>query len=270
MAAQQRPLITQEVEVIQPGELLVQFGFEFLQEARFPLAGLEGDLTRVGVVALHFGISRRVEVQLEGSVRNFLSVSEQRSAFVTPILTQGGDSTDDVGDFSIAAKAKLFSEQGRRPSLGFRFGFEMPTSDERRGIGLNTTNIFAALLLQKHFGRLNTFAHAGLGILEAPAGLFAQNDVLLLGWGIVVPVNKRLNIVGEVQGRKSTRNTPATSALAGTGSRGQGRLGIQFWAGGFRWDLAGIAGLTKNDADTGFTFGVSKTIRLFSSVGDIR
>lgn len=262
LAAQQRPLVTQEVETIASGELLVQFGFEFLQGVRFPLAGLEGDVTRVGVVAFQFGVSPRVEIQFDGTIRNFLAVSDQQPAFVAPILSQGGSSTDDVGDFSLAAKVKLFPEQGRRPAFGFRFGFEMPTSDERRGIGLNTTNVFSTLLVQKHLRRVNTFGHIGLAILQAPAGLFTQNDVLLLGGGFLIPLNERINLVGEVQGGKSTRPTPATSPLVGTGSRGQVRLGFQIFAGGFRWDVAGIAGLTKDDADTGITVGLSKTIKL--------
>ncbi len=270
LLAQQRPLVTQEVEVIAPGEVLIQFGVEYLQRAHFPLSGLEGDLTRVGVISLHFGLSRRMELQIEGTIRNFLSVSEQRTAFIQPILTQGGTSTDDTGDFTLAAKIKLFSERGRRPALGFRFGFEAPTSDERRGIGLNTTNIFLTILLQKHFGRLNTFANVGVGILQGPAGLFTQNDVLLFGLGAVLPVNERLNVVGEVQGRKSTRPTPVDSPLVGTDSRVQARLGVQIFAGGFRWDFAGIAGLTKNDPDTGFAFGITKNIKLFPGFGNTR
>ena len=270
LLAQQRPLLTQEVEVIAPGEVLIQFGVEFLQDARFPLSGLEGDLTRVGVVSLYFGLSRTVELQIEGTIRNFLSVSEQRTAFIKPILTQGGTSTDDTGDFTLAGKIKFFSERGRRPALGFRFGFDVPTSDERRGIGLNTTNIFLTILLQKHLGRLNTFANVGVAILQGPAGLFSQNDVLLFGLGAVLPVSERLNVVGEVQGRKSTRPTPADSPLVGTGSRAQARLGVQIFAGGFRWDFAGITGLTKNDPDTGFAFGIAKNIKLFPGFGNIR
>jgi len=269
LLAQQRPLVTQEVEVIAPGELLIQFGVEFLQGARFPLSGLKGDLTRAGVVGLYFGLSRVVEFQIEGTIRNFLSVREQRTAFIKPILTQGGTSTDDTGDFALAGKIKLFSERNRRPALGLRFGFELPTSDERRGIGLNTTNVFLTLLLQKHFGRLSTFANVGVGILQAPAGLFTQNDVLLFGLGAVLPVNERVNVVGEVQGWKSTRPTPADSPLVGTGSRAQARLGVQIFAAGFRWDFAGIAGLTQNDPATGFVFGISKNIKLFPGFGNV-
>lgn len=262
-AAQQRPLTTQDLTIVRPVEMLIQFGFEFLQDSRFPLAGLQGDLTRVGLLDVHLGVSRAAEIQIQGTIRDFLSVTEQTPAFITPQLSRGGTSTSDFGDFTIAAKFRLLPETHRRPALGVRFGFEMPTTNEARGIGLNTTNIFVTLLAQKHFGELNVFGNVGLGILQAPAGLFSQNDVLLYGLGASYPLHERLNLVGEVAGRKSTRRTPVTSPLVGTGSHAEARLGVQVFAGGFRWDLAGIAGLTGNDADSGFTVGVSKTIRLW-------
>lgn len=243
--------------------MLVQFGLDFLQDASFPLAGLRGDLTRVGVVDVRFGVSRAAEIQIQGTLRNFLSVSSQVPAFVTPNLSSGGTSTSDVGDFTVAGKFRLVEETESRPAFGLRVGFEMPNSDETRGIGLNTTNVFVTLLAQKHFGQLNLFGNVGLGILQAPAGLFTQNDVLLYGLGGIYPVTERVNVVGEVAGRWSARETPVVSALVATGSRSQARLGVQVFAGGFRWDFAGIAGLTRDDPDTGFTFGVSRTIQLF-------
>lgn len=261
--AQQRPLTTEEVLTVRPGAALVQFGLDFVQDARFPLSGLEGDLTRVGVVDVRLGVSRAAEIQIQGTLRNFLSVSGQRVAFVTPRLSSGGTSTSDFGDFTLAAKFRLVEEGESRPAFGVRFGFEMPNSDETRGIGLNTTNVFVTLLAQKHFGKLNLFGNLGLGILQGPAGLFTQNDVLLYGLGGVYPLSERVNVVGEVAGRWSTRETPVTSALVATGSRSQARLGVQVFAGGFRWDFAGMAGLTRDDPDTGFTFGVSKTIQLW-------
>ncbi len=267
LAAQQRPLLTQEVEVVTPKEILVQVGFEFLQDVDFPLSGLTGDLTRVGALGFHLGMSRAVEIQMEGTIRNFLSVTQQRPAFVLPTLQNNGTATNDFGEFTLATKIKLVPEQEKRPAFGLRFGVELPTTDERRGIGLNTTNAFATVLVQKHFGRLNTFGHVGVAILQAPAGLFSQNDVLLLGWALVLSVHERLSIVGEVQGRKSTRATPDASALVGTGSRGEARLGVQIFAGGFRWDVASIVGLTRRDAATGLTFGVSKTFRSFFGLG---
>ena len=46
--AQQRPLITEDVDIIPPGTLRIQGGLDFLQDAKFPASGLTGDLTRVG------------------------------------------------------------------------------------------------------------------------------------------------------------------------------------------------------------------------------
>ncbi|MBI2956298.1 MAG: transporter [Acidobacteria bacterium] len=262
-AAQQRPLTTEEAETVRPGELFLQFGVEFLQDARFPLSGLEGDLTRAGIVDLRYGVSRAAEIQIQGVIRNFLSVQEQRPAVVTPNLSRGDTSTSDFGDFTIAAKFRLLPETDRRPAIAIRFATELPNSDEARGIGANTTNFFFTLLAQKHIGRLNLFGNVGLGILQAPAGLFSQNDVILYGAAATYPLHEKLTLVGEVAGHKSTRRTSPASALVGTGSRSQARLGVQFFAVGMRWHFAGIAGLTKNDPDSGFTFGVSKSIRLW-------
>jgi len=262
-AAQERPLTTQPVETIPPGELLLQLGFEFLQDARFPLSGLEGDLTRVGVLDVHFGVSRAVELQIQGTIRQFLSVSNQQPAFVTPNLSRGGTSASDFGDITLATKIHLLRETEGRPAVGLRFGFEMPNTNEARGLGLNTTNVFVSLLGQKHFGKLNVFGNLGLGIQQAPAGLFSQNDVVLYGLGATYPVHKRVALLGEVAGRQSTRSTPATSALVGTGSRSEARLGFHVFAGGLRWDFAGLKGLTKDDAETGFIFGVSKQVTLW-------
>jgi len=268
--AQQRPLITEEPLTVRPGAMLLQFGLEFLQGAQFPLSGLEGDLTRAGQVDVRFGISRAAELQIQGTIRNVLSVSGQQPAFVTPILSRSGSSTSDVGDFTVAAKFRLLPETQGRPALGVRFGFEMPNSDERRGIGTNTSNVFFTVLTQKHFGKLNLFGNVGLGILEGPSGLFTQNDVLLYGVAAIYPVHRQVNVLAEVAGRYSSRDTPPDGELAGTGSRSQARLGVQVFAGGFRWDFAGIAGLTNDDPDTGFTFGVTRDFQLWPAYSTTR
>ncbi len=258
--AQNRPLRTVDAETVPAGTVRVQVGFDFLQEVDFPLSGLSGDLTSVGVVQIRMGVGKIAEVQLEGAVHHFLDVKRQVGAFVTPVLT-GPNSTHDVGDFSIATKIRLISETKKRPAVGFRFGYQMPNSDQSRGIGSNTSNIFAEFILQKHFGKLNLMGNAGVAILQAPATTFTQNDVITFGAGFIYAAHRRVNVVGEVAGYQSTRK--ASASLVGTESRSHGRVGLQIQAGGFQWDVAGIAGLTKNSPRSGFTFGISKDFRLF-------
>jgi len=260
LLAQNRPLRTTDAETVSPGTLRVQVGFDFLQDVDFPLSGLTGDLTSVGVISLRMGAGKMVEVQMEGAVRHFLDVQRQVGSFVAPALT-GPNSTHDVGDFSIATKFRLFGETKRHPALAFRFGYQMPNSNQARGIGTNTSNLFAEMILQKHFGKLNLMGNVGVAILQAPAANFTQNDVITYGAAFSFAAHQRLNLVGEVAGFQSTRRI--TSSLLGTESRGQGRFGFQLTAGGFQWDIAGIAGLTSHSPRHGFTFGVRRDIHLF-------
>src|SRR5260370_34871950 len=71
--AQQRPLITEDVDIIPPGSLRIEAGIDFLQNAKFPVSGLTGDLTRAGVIGISIGLAPNVEVQVEGVAQNVLS-----------------------------------------------------------------------------------------------------------------------------------------------------------------------------------------------------
>lgn len=259
--AQDRPLQTSDAEVLAPGTMRAQVGFDFLQDVTFPLSGLSGDMTNVSAINVRTGIGKIVEIQVQGMIQEFLSIKQQGASFVTLDLP-AGNSTHDIGDFSLWTKILLLSEDGRRPAMAFRFGFQMPNSNQTRGIGNNATNIFSEAILEKHFGKWTTFGDLGIAILTSPNALYSQNDELLYGAAFRYRLTPRASLLGEVAGLYTPRKI--TPALLGTESRGQGRFGVQISAGGLVWDFAGIAGLTKNDPRTGFTFGVSKDIQLFN------
>jgi hypothetical protein len=255
-AAQQRPLITEDVDIIPPGSVRLQLGVDFLQDVKLPASGLRGDLTRVGVVGVNVGLAPNVEFQIEGVIQNFLSVN---SATASPPIPRGfaGGSTNDVGDFRLATKIKLRAETKHAPSLGFKFGVDLPNTNETRGIGVNQTNAFGLILVGKKFGRddrLNLFGNLGLGILTAPTQLFTQNDVLLYGVAGIYRVNKQVNLAAEVNGRANTRSGRAPF---GTEGESEARLGLQVKASGLRFDFAGIKGLNNFSPRTGVTFGVT-------------
>lgn len=256
-SAQQRPLITEDVDIIPPGSMRIEAGIDFLQGARFPVSGLTGDLTRVGVIGINIGFAPNIEFQIEGVAQNFLSINSTGPSAIALSLTPGANSANDTGDFTLATKIKLRSETSRAPSLGFRFGVQLPNSNQSRGIGLNQTNAFGTVLVGKKFGRdgrLNTFGNLGIAILTAPTQLFSQNDVLTYGAAGIFRVNKQFSIAGEVNGRTNTR--PGDGPL-GTESQAEARLGMQVRASGLRFDFAGIKGLTRFTHDTGVTVGVT-------------
>ena len=256
--AQQRPLLTEDVDVLPPGVIRIEAGIDFMQDAKFPLSGLTGDLTRIGVIGINVGLSPNVEFQIKGVAQNFLSIN---TATPNPAVLRGfapgTDSLNDTGDFTLATKIKLRNEGRRSPSLGFRFGVELPNSNETRGIGANQTNAFGVLLVGKKFGRrqrLNTFGNIGIGILTAPLAQFTQNDVLLYGAAGIFRLNNHVNIAAEVQGRANTRRGRAP---LGTEPLSEARLGLQVRGAGLRFDFAGIKGLTEFSPRSGVTFGVT-------------
>ncbi|HYE16066.1 MAG TPA: hypothetical protein VD968_16625, partial [Pyrinomonadaceae bacterium] len=253
--AQQRPLITEDVDVLPPGTMRIEAGVDFMQDAKFPASGLTGDLTRVGVLGIHFGLSTNVEFSIEGVAQNFLSIN---TATPNPAIPRdfapGANSTNDTGDFRLSTKIKLRNETRRAPSLGFQFGVELPNSNEARGIGVNQTNAYGLILAGKRFGRdgrLNTFGNLGIGILSAPTQRFTQNDVLLYGLAGILRVNRKVNLAAEVQGRANTRSGDAP---LGTEPLSEFRLGLQVKAAGLRFDAAGIKGLTDFSPRSGVTF----------------
>ncbi|HEY8460640.1 MAG TPA: hypothetical protein VIM99_09685 [Blastocatellia bacterium] len=264
--AQQRPLVTEDVEPVKPGAVRFEAGFDFLQERDYPVSGLNGDLARLGIVSLTFGLASNVEAEIGGAIRNRLRINRQFRASSVPLqFDPTADSTSDVGDFYLATKIKLRSETRRAPGLGFRFGVELPNSNQSLGIGLNQTNFFATALVAKSLGKARLIGNLGLGILSAPVDAsgnispFTQNDVALFGLAATYQVNSRFTLLSEVNGRYSARRNPPL----GTESDGAARLGVRIRAGGLYWDIAGVRGLYPRSESGGVTFGVTYQANVF-------
>ena len=255
--AQQRPLLTEDVDIIPPGTLRIEAGVDFLQGAKFPASGLTGDLTRVGVIGVNIGFAPNVEFQVDGVAQNFLSINSRGVSAIPLSIGPLSNSTNDTGDFTLSTKIKLRAETKHGPSLGFRFGVQLPNSNQARGIGLNQTNAFGSVLIGKKFGsqgRFNTFGNLGIAILTAPTQLFSQNDVFTYGLAGIFRINRQFSVAGEVNGRANTR--PGNGPL-GTESQSEARLGMQIRASGLRFDFAGIKGLTNFSPNSGVTVGVT-------------
>lgn len=259
--AQQRPLLTDDVDITPEGSINVAVGVDFLQNAKFPLSGLRGDQTRVGDARVRIGFSKNVELQIEGVIQEFVAINSVTNPSPIP-LNIDGNSTNDNGDFSISTKIKLKNETGILPAVGLKLGFQLPNTNQARGIGTNQINVFGKVLLGKKFGsrnkantpRVNLYGNLGIGIMTAPLERFTQNDVLLYGVAGIYRATDNINIVSEVNGRVNTRSG---NAPLGTESQGQFRIGTQIRASNLRFDTAAIFGLTRFSPRSGVTFGVT-------------
>ena len=106
--AQQRPLLTDDIDITPAGSLEIAAGVEFFQDAKFPLSGIRGDLSRVGNIRIKTGFAANVELQIEGTLQNFVAINSRTPSAIP--LTVTGNSTNDFDDFIVSAKIKLRNE----------------------------------------------------------------------------------------------------------------------------------------------------------------
>lgn len=252
---QQRPLKTDDAETLQVGRVRAELGAEFLQSQRFRLSGLRGDLTRLGVVAIHVGVGDYAEFQMSGIIQDVFSVSSRTEPFVAP--TFSGDSTHSAGNITLGTKLKLVGEKGKRPAIAFKFAVELPNANQASGLGNDATEFYSSILLKKHFGGVQVLADLGLAILSSPIAAARQADPLTYGIATIIPIGRRFNFLIEVNGRQGPKDR------IGNENKSQARAGIQFRTGSIRWDLGGVAGLTRYDPKSGIVVGATYEFQAF-------
>jgi hypothetical protein len=255
-AAQQRPLRTDDAELLGTGRVRAELGAEFLQGQKYTLSGLEGDLTRLGVASVQVGVGEYGEFRISGIARDMLSVSGKAAQPAYPPKFSG-NSTSDFGDLVLATKLKLAGEAKYRPVMAFKFGVELPNAKHDSGLGTDETEFYASLLFKKHIGRCQILGDLGFAILGNPVLEDRQTDPLTYGVAAVIPVLRGVNLAMEVNGRQGPPNRLGNENLS------QARVGLQFWTGRIRWDLGGVAGLTKYDPKSGVVVGATYEFQAF-------
>jgi hypothetical protein len=258
--AQQRPLVTEDPETVGAGRVLVEGGFDYADDADFPASGLTGTLFRFPLIGFSIGVSSIAEIQIDGGLYNRLSITDRRDAPLAGLVTATGDSTSSIEDIVIGTKIRLVSEAESRPSLGFRFATKLPNASNESGIGLDTTDFFASLLLAKTVQSVRVVGNIGVGILADPTVGNRQNDVLTYGLSFARAVTQAAEVVGEINGRLDTR---AGDPPPGTESHGAVRFGARYTIGGWRADAALTFGVTSHDPGVGFAGGFTYVFNAF-------
>jgi hypothetical protein len=259
--AQQRPLLTEDPETIGEGLVLLEGGIDQQREVFYPASGLQGNLLRLPTLGASFGISSIAELQIDGGLYNRLSITSREDAPLSNQLDFSGDRTHSVEDIVIGTKIRLLSETPARPAFGVRLATKLPNASNESGLGLDTTDFYASLLLGKTVQSIRFVGNVGLGILGDPVRGDRQNDVLTFGASIARAVRQGLEIVGEINGRLDTR---AGEAPIGTESRGAMRIGGRFTRSTVRADAGLIFGMTSHDPSIGVTAGLTWVFKGFT------
>ena len=258
--AQQRPLVTEDPETIGDGRMLVEAGFDYMRDADYPASGLRGNLRRFPLIGLSMGIGAIGEVQIDGGLYNNLSITNRRPAPLAHFLTVNSDSTSDVEDMVVGTKVRLVSEGVRRPSIALRSATRLPMASNETGLGLDTMDFYSTMLIAKTIQSVRLVGNVGLGILGDPTRGDRQNDVLLYGVSFARAVAQSTEVVGEINGRKDTREGDPPP---GTESRSVLRIGARHTMAALRVDAALMFGLATADPTFGATAGLTYVFNAF-------
>jgi len=258
--AQQRPLVTEDSETIGSGRLLFETGLDYEKDSKFPVSGLSGDLLAVPTFGFSIGLSTIAEVQVDGGLYQRLTITDRERAPLSSMLEITGDRTKAVKDLIVGTKIRLLSENPGRPSVGARFATRLPNASNESGLGRDTTDFTASLLVGKTVQSFRFVTNAGLLILADPSAVARQDDLLVYALSVARAIAGGFEVVGEVNGRVNFTEFVAVGAE----DRALLRFGARYTYGPVRVDGAFLAGLTPRDPGFGFTAGLTWVFDAFT------
>jgi hypothetical protein len=259
--AQQRPLATEDPEPIGAGRVLLEAGIDYVRDQQYPASGLEGTLWRAPTIGVSFGISSIAEFQIDGGFYNHLSIAKRDlTAPLASAITATGTSTHDVEDIVVGTKIRIRPETPGAPSVAIRFATRLPNASNESGLGLDTTDFSGSLLGAKTVQSVRVVGNLGFAILADPTVGGRQNDVLTYGLSFARATTQQAELVGEFNGRVSTRSG---EAFPGTETRALLKVGGRYTRGPARLDAGVFFGLTSIDPTVGVTVGMTYVFDAF-------
>jgi hypothetical protein len=242
--------------------VLIEGGVDYTHDQHYPVSGLDGNLWRIPTIGVSIGLSSIAELQIDGGLYDRLDVAKRnQSAPLASLVTMTGTTTHDVSDITVATKVRLLSETMGRPALGVRFATRLPNASNESGLGLDTIDFLLSVLGAKTVQSVRVVGNLGFGILPDPTVGHRQNDVLTYGVSFARAMTQEAELVGELNGRVSTRSG---TAFPGTETRGILKFGGRYTRGTVRLDAGVLFGLTAIDPTVGFTAGVTYVFDAFT------
>jgi hypothetical protein len=260
-AAQQRPLVTEDPETIGGGRILIETGVETARDIFLPGSGLTGDRLQAPTLGVSIGLSSIAELQVDGALYQRLDITGRQAAPLAFKLKVDGDTTSDVGDLEISTKLKILGERVRRPSIGLRLATKLPNASNETGLGLDTLDFSATVLVGKTRASTRYVGNVGLAILGDAIRGDRQFDVLIYGLSAAHALREGLEVVGEVHGHLQWAWAfPAPGAESKATIRG----GVRYTRGAGRVDAGLLVGTTDRDPGFGVTVGYTHVLDAFS------
>jgi len=257
-AAQSRPLPTEPVDGVGAGNIGLQAGVDYARDTQFTLSGLEGNLWRVALIRLDFGLSSIADLELSGGLRDHLQITSTHPAPLSDqLVLPNPTSTGAFDDIVVGTKIRLRQEENGVPGFALHVGTRLPNAKHPSGLGQDTTDFYARAIAGDSIGVLHVTVNAGLGVLGDPLNGSRHVSSFLYGTEISGPLAPRLALVVGGDGRTGP-NEPGLEA------RAIARIGFAWTNGPVRVNLSATRGLTNRDGKFGFAVSAGYVFHAFN------
>lgn len=252
--AQQRPLETEDPEVIGAGRMLIEFGVDHQRDVYNPVSGLRGNLLIVPALGVSLGVSSIAEIQMHvGGFQQMDITDRVLTAPFAGLVRVDGTRSKDLEDMQIGAKVRLLGETATRPSIATRFSTRLPNAGNESGLGRDLQDFSTSVLIAKTIQSVRVVGNVGLLMLGNPVQPAAQDDLLFYNLSVARAVSQAAEVVGEFVGRTNFART----TTPGAEDRGLLRFGARYTQSSVRVDGGLMLGLTPRDPEVGFTVGLT-------------
>jgi hypothetical protein len=176
-----RPLSTDDAATVEKGDLEVELGFEYADDA--DTDDTEDEYSFAATVK--YGLTERWDLGVE-----------------IPYLYIERESDDDdsgLGDYVFSSKYRFVDESENFPALALGFSLKTKTGDEDKGLGTGELDYTLNTILTKALGKIVTNVNLGYTYVGAPEGE-NHDDVFSYGLALEYPATEKLNLVGELTG----------------------------------------------------------------------
>jgi hypothetical protein len=259
VAAQQRPIVTEDPETIGAGRILLEGGVEYARGLRIPIYGLNGDLQRVPALGVSIGISSIAELQIDSGYSR-LRVTSRQPAPLAPILDFQGDHTSSIEDVVLATKIRVLPEGANRPSFGLRIATKLPNARNQSGLGTDMTDVSLVVLVGKTIRSIRVVGNLGVAIIGDPTQPAVQYDPAIFGVSLARALAPDFEVVTEIEGRwQAYKDTPQPAAENRAALRG----GLRYTRGAVRVDAGLRTGFGDVEPGFGFSTGVTWVVDAF-------
>jgi hypothetical protein len=244
------PLVTQDANVIESGNLEIRLGTEYFEDLNLafdPSDDIDRDVWNIPTLDILIGAGKIVEIQ---------------AYFDGVYVDEDGSGSDyGAGDLELFTKIQMRQEDDM-PALGLRFGTKLPNASNEDRLGTDEFDFLASFLLSKHLGSVETHLNLGMGILGNPYENSNQDDVLLYGAGFIFPATDNLNLALEVNGQACSDDNNDFSHLM---------AGFQYYLSqNTRLDVGAGAGLSDESQDWSIKCGLSRSFDSFFAKNKVK